>query len=129
MISETYTGPERRQAPRVRYRGMAQLSMAGLQGASQSETVMFVNLSEIGACVKSAAGFRAGTEVFFNFTLPGLLNVQCNTKAKIVWASSYAENGYYLLGVVFGFLQPFAFTALRSFLLLETKKEMGVRQG
>lgn len=122
MTHETYTGPERRQAPRVRFTNAGQMSISAVQGHAGNETITFVNLSESGACVKTTARLKPGFEMIVDFTLPGLLAIQCKTKAKVVWTSMYAGEKGYLTGIIFGSLSPFALTALRTFLLQESKK-------
>ena len=127
MVSETYTGPDRRQTFRIKYEGQGQLSGKGSDGLMHAESVSFVNLSEGGACLKTSLCFGEGSELNLSFKLPGLLNIFLRTKIKVVWCTLYPMERCYLLGLSFvGALAPFDLTALRSFILSESKKGAGL---
>lgn len=127
MVSETYTGPDRRQAFRIKYEGQGQISGKASDGLMHAENVNFVNLSEGGACLKTSLSFPEGTELNLTFKLPGLLNIFLRTKIKVVWCTLYPMERCYLLGLAFSSpLAPFDLTALRSFILSESKKGAGL---
>jgi hypothetical protein len=122
MVSETYTGPDRRQTLRIKYEGSGQISGKATDGLMHAETVHFVNMSEGGACLKTAIPFPDGADPSLTFKIPGLLNIFVRARTKVVWCTLYPTERCYLLGVQFGPLQPYDLTALRSFILTETKK-------
>lgn len=122
-MTETYTGRERRKAPRVGYTGSAQVKVETSREMEQTELVTFVNLSESGACLKAGVNINPKTEIVIDFVLPGLLGVHCHAKAKVVWVLSNQVESYKLMGVFFLSFQPGEITVLRSFLQIKLKKE------
>jgi PilZ domain len=123
MVSETYTGPDRRRLPRIKYEGQSQLAGKGTDGIMHSELCSFVNLSEGGGCVKSPVSFNDGSEVSITFKIPGLLNIFIRSTAKVVWCTIYPMERCYLLGLSFGRLSPYDLTAVRSFIQTEVRNK------
>jgi hypothetical protein len=123
MVSETYTGPDRRRVPRIKYEGQSQIAGKGSDGIMHSELCYFVNLSEGGACLKSPIDYHDGSELSITFKLPGLLNIFVRTTAKVIWCTLYPVERCYLLGLAFGQLNSYDLTALRSFIMTEVRNK------
>lgn len=123
MVSETYTGPNRRRIPRVKYEGQSQLAGKGTDGIMHSESCFFVNLSEGGCCIKSPVSFNDGSELSITFKLPGLLNIFIRSTVKVIWCILYPVERCYLLGLAFGHLNSYDLTALRSFIMTEVRNK------
>lgn len=123
MSSETYTGPDRRRAARIKYEGQSQLAGKSSDGMMRSETCFFVNLSEGGCCVKAPVGFNDGAELSITFKLPGLLNIFIRSTVKVIWCALYPVERCYLLGLAFSRLNPYDLTALRSFIMAEVRNK------
>ncbi len=123
MVSETYTGPDRRRTPRIRYEGHAQVAGKGSDGIIHSELCSFVNLSEGGCCLKSPTGFPDGAELSITFKLPGLLNIFIRCTVKTAWCTLYPVERCYLLGLSFLRLSSYDLTAVRSFIMTEVRNQ------
>ncbi|MBI5554397.1 MAG: PilZ domain-containing protein [Elusimicrobia bacterium] len=123
MASETYTGPDRRSAPRIKYEGPAQLAGKSTDSLMHSERCFFVNLSEGGCCLKSPVSFNDGSELSITFKLPGLLNIFICSTVKVIWCALYPVERCYLIGLAFGQLNPYDLTALRSFIMIEVRNQ------
>ena len=123
MVSEIYTGTERRRVPRIKYEGQSQVAGKGTDGIMHAELCLFVNLSESGCCVKSPISFNEGSELNITFKLPGLLNIFVRCTVKVVWCTLYPVERCYLLGLAFGQLSSYDLTALRSFILTEVRNK------
>lgn len=121
MVSEKYTGPERRRVPRIKYAGQAQIAGKATDGIMHSEVCFFVNLSEGGCCIKSPVSFNDGSGLSITFKLPGLLNIFVRSTVKVIWCALYPVERCYLLGLAFGQLSPYDLTALRSFIQTEVR--------
>ena len=123
MVSETYTGPDRRRVSRIKYEGQAQVAGKGQDGIMHSELCSFVNLSESGCCVKAPIGFNDGVELSITFKLPGLLNIFVRSTVKVIWCTLYPMERCYLLGLAFGQLNSYDLTAVRSFIMTEVRNQ------
>jgi c-di-GMP-binding flagellar brake protein YcgR len=123
MVSETYTGSDRRRVPRIKYEGQAQIAGKSPDGIMHSEVCYFVNLSEGGCCVKSPLGFNEGAELSITFKLPGLLNIFIRSTVKVIWCTLYPVERCYLLGLSFSQLNSYDLTALRSFIMTEVRNQ------
>ncbi|MDD5132171.1 MAG: PilZ domain-containing protein [bacterium] len=123
MVSEIYTGPDRRRVSRIKYEGPAQVAGKGHDGIMHSELCSFVNLSENGCCVKAPIGFNDGVELSITFKLPGLLNIFVRSTVKVIWCTLYPMERCYLLGLAFGQLNSYDLTAVRSFIMTEVRNQ------
>lgn len=122
MINEVYTGTERRQALRIRFEGTGEIKCQASGGSECAETCIFINLSERGACLKCPIPLNENSELALHFKLPGLLNINLHSTAKVVWCLLQPEEKCYLVGVTFNSIKAMELTALRSFILIQNKK-------
>ncbi|MBI5555585.1 MAG: PilZ domain-containing protein [Elusimicrobia bacterium] len=122
MINEIYTGTERRQTLRIKFEGSGEIRCQTSGDSMLAETCSFINLSEKGACLKAPIPLNENTELALHFKLPGLLNINLNSTAKVIWCLLQPEEKCYLIGVTFHSIKAMELTALRSFILIQNKK-------
>ncbi|MDD5132173.1 MAG: PilZ domain-containing protein [bacterium] len=122
MITEVFSGTERRQALRIKFDGQGEIKGKSMDGLVHAITCHFLNLSEGGACLKTNVPVTENSELNLNFKLPGLLNMHLSSTATVVWCILQPEEQCYLVGIAFRSFKATELTALRSFIYIQNKR-------